>query len=185
MCAIPRYLIPIGELHAVHDEHHRPAGQDLLAVQFHIHRQSRLQRRASIAARGISLVPAHADQPHAKIAHRALEQLLTIHPQVACGEVADEDRIITLHLGQGAGKILDPHQAGFQARRLQRRSQRPVLIGLGRDHQHSRFAAHGGECGGAIVLRQRVARRIHAHVITVKAFFGQRLREGEQVFPSR
>ncbi len=157
--AIAGNLVAVGEFHAVHHQHHCAAGQHLFAVQFHVHRQRLFQRRAAIAARRVGLVAAHADQPHAKIPHRAFQQLLQIVAQVAGGQVADENRVVALHLRQRAGKSLSRHKLRFKAGGLQRGNQRFVRLRVGRDHQHSRLALHAGERAGPIVLRHGVPRR--------------------------
>ena len=130
--ALAGHFIAIGELHAVHDQHHRAAGQHLFAVQLHAHRQGGFQRRAPIAARGIGLVSAHTNQAHAKIAHGALQQFLAVGAQVPRGDVADENGVVTLHLGEGAGEGIEADEADFQMRSLQGGRQLFVFLRLRR-----------------------------------------------------
>ncbi|MPN42507.1 hypothetical protein SDC9_190064 [bioreactor metagenome] len=101
---ISRHLVAIHELHAVHDQNDCARRKDLLAVQFHTHRQHRFQGCAAIAACGIGLRTTHTHEAHTEIADRAFKQLLPGASQVTCGEVADKDGIIVLKFGQGSRK---------------------------------------------------------------------------------
>ena len=60
-----------------------------------------------------------------------------------------------------------------------------VLLGIAGDDQHPRVAAHGGEGGGVVILRHRVARRLDLRVILVKPRLVQRLGKGEQILARR
>ena len=53
---------------------------------------ARLVRTLTLVA-GDQEVAADADQTHSKISHRALEQLQQVTAEIACGDIAQEDRI--------------------------------------------------------------------------------------------
>ncbi len=180
--AIAGDLISVHELHPVHHHRHGAAGQDLFAVQFHIHRQRRLQGRAPIRSGRVGLVAPDADQPHAKIPHRALHQFHRLLAQVPGRQIADEDGVVALHLGQRARDPVQPGRPGLQPRGLQRANQRFVLVRLRRHHQHARVAADIDETAGPIVLRHVVPGRFDIDGVAIEAGFGERLREGKQVF---
>ena len=172
--AIAGDLVAVVELHAVHDEHDGAAGQDLLAVQFHAHRQGGFERGAAVAAGGVGLVAADADQADAEIAHGAFEQFLAVGAQVAGGDIADEDGVVALHLGERAGECLDADQIDFEARRsCSAAASGLVLLGVGRDDQDARVRRDGGEAGGALFCGIGIAGRIHLHVVAVEAGLGR------------
>jgi hypothetical protein len=74
------------------------------------------------------------------------------------------------------------HHFDIQFAGLQGRRQFGVPGRIAGNDQHARIAAHGGEGGGVIVLRDGVAGRVQLHVVLVKARLGQGLGEGEKVF---
>ena len=179
--AIAGGLVAVHELHAVHDEHHRAGRQDLFAAQFHVHGQRLLQRRAPITAGRICLIAANADQPEAEVAHRAFEQFHQRVAQVAGRDVAQKNAVVTLHLGERAGKFGDVGHFHLEVRRAQRGEQWRVFVRFGGDQQDARITADGGEVDGAVVLRHRIARRFDLHLVIVKTRFGQSLGKSEKV----
>src|SRR5436190_3643350 len=112
----------------MHDQHYRSAWQYLLAVQLHINRQCGLQRCAAIPTCRISLIAADADETHPKIAHGALEQLLSVRPDISSGKITDEDSVIALHLRKGGGEPGDTNQVDFNAGSAERGCQLLVLL---------------------------------------------------------
>ena len=100
LCAIASYLVAVGKLHAVHDEHNRAAGQDLLAVQFHADRQRGFEWRIAVTASRVGLVATDADQAYTEIAHGTFEKILPFGAKIARSYVANEDGVVTLHFGE-------------------------------------------------------------------------------------
>ena len=95
-------LVAIIKLHAVHDQSQRATGQHLLTAQFHVHWQCRFQGCVPVAACGIGLIAANADQPDSEIPDCAFEQFHQVATQVPRSDVAKKDGIIALHLGECA-----------------------------------------------------------------------------------
>ena len=183
--AVAGHLVAVGEFHAMHDQHHGAAGQDFFAVQFHADGKRGFEGRAAVAAGRIGLVAADADESHAEIAHGAFEQALAVGAEVAGRKVVDEDAVVTLHFGEIVREGVEAAQADLQRGRTAARWRGPVLFGFRGDDQDAGFAADGGEAGGAVVLRHRIIRGIHADVVAVETLFREGLREGIQVLARR
>ncbi len=75
--------------------------------------------------------------------------------------------------------------ADLQLRGLQGRHQRAVQLRVIGDHQQPRFAAHGGKREGAVILRQRIARRFHPRLVVIKTGRGEGLRKRKQILARR
>ena len=179
--AVARDLVAVHELHPVHDQHHRAGRQNLFAAQLHVHGQCFLQRRSPIAPRRVGLVAANANQPHAEIANGALQQFHQRVAQIARGDVAQKNAVVTLYLGESAGEFGDVGRFHLQVRRLQRGHERGVFVRFGGHEQDARVAADGREIDRPVVLRHGIARRFDLHFVIVKIRFGQRLRKREEV----
>ena len=158
-----------------------PLGSTFLLLEFHLDREDGLEGRAAVAAGGVRLVAADADQADAEIAHGAFEEPHERVAQVARRDVAQEDGVVTLHLGEGAGEAADIGQPGVQLRGLERRHQRAVLGGIRRDHEHAGIALHAGEIAGPVVLGDLVPGNVELHVVGVEPGLVERLRKGEEV----
>ena len=116
--AIAGHLVAVVEFHAVHDQHDRAIGQHLLAVQFHAHRQRGFQRRAAIAAGGVGLVAARRRPGPTPKSRTALSSSFSRSaPRSPGGDVADEDGVVALHLGQRGGEAGTDRPGGFEAGR--------------------------------------------------------------------
>ena len=183
--AVARDLIAIRELHAVHDERDGALGQNLLGIQLHVHRQRGFERRAAIRPGGISLVAAHAHEADAEIAHGAFEQLHVVRADVARREIADEDGVVALHLGERRRESVEAGGLHFETRRAQSLDELRVLLRLDGDDEDARIAAHVHEAGGAIVLRHVVALRLELDGVGVEARIGERLRKRVEILARR
>ena len=179
--AVPRDLIAIAELHAVHHEHDRTGRQHLLAVELHVHRERGFERRALVSPGHVGLIAAHANQTDAEVAHRAFELLHQAVAQIAGGDVAQKNGVVALQLGEGFGKLVHADDAHFEIRRAQGGGEVGVLRRIRRDEQDARITAHIHKRGGAVVLRQAVTRDLHLDRIGVELRIVERLRKGEEV----
>ena len=129
--AIASDLVAIAEFHAVHDENDRPAGKDLLAVEFHADRQGGFERRIAVTASGVGLIAADTNETDTEIAHGAFEELHSVRAKITGSDVADKDGIVTLHFGEAAGEPAGGNEFDFKASGLKGLGQLLVLVGIG------------------------------------------------------
>ena len=177
--AVAGDLVAIGKLHAVHDEHHGAAGQDLLGVQLHVDRQGGFEGRAAVAAGRVGLVAADTDEADAEIADGAFEQAHVVLANVAGGQIADEDGVVALCLGERGGEGVEAGQLHVQFGRAQGVCEVLILRRLEADNENARIAADIDEAGGFVVLRDLVADGFDGDGVCVKLGLIQLLVKGE------
>ena len=175
------HLVAVGEFHAVHDHHHRAAGQHLFAVQLHADREDRFQRRAPVTARRKSLIPTQTDQPHPEIPHRTLQKFLPFGADIPCGKVADEDGVVTLHLRESGWKLPEVRNGDLQPRSTQRPGERLILRRICRDQENPRIPGDHRERGAPVVLGDWIPGHIQLHIVAVEAALRQGLWKGVEV----
>ena len=111
----------VGKFHPMHHQRNRAtAGRNLFAVQLHVHGQSVFQGcAADNRPPRVGLVPAHANQPNAKIPHGALKKFLKIVADVAGSHIAKKNGVRNFAFPRASpGNPWTPTALSFQTERI-------------------------------------------------------------------